>query len=530
MLPARKDVADMPLAIELIRRGYFPRELPPPFSTDSLAGYADSILANLLAVLPGNEPARLLTHALGRPGRLTRLLGIPNPIWHLRLCLAVEQNWAALLAASNNSPLSLSKPAESLPPGRAIVRSPGISSRPISRAESRAGGQFTLVADISRFYPSVYTHSLPWALHTKATAKAQRNNQQLLGNHLDWLIRQAQDGQSVGLPIGPDTSHVMAETVLSALDVALGAGLPGLRGSRYVDDYDLTFQGRAEAETGLHLLQRLLQGYGLALNPSKTKILELPEPLDDLWVSELRTWPLRSHPLAQRNDLASFFGRAFVLSKVKPDAPVLQYAVARMSSVEVEPANWPIYQALLLQCVPSQVGTLPFIFAQLAKYQQRGISPGKQLLERALNEHIVRHCLLGYASEVAWAIWGLMAYGCSIHEEAGTALSDIDDSIVALLALDARQRGTFLHAPNVGRWAASMTPEDLLGDQWLLAYEANIKNWLPSVGGGDHVAAVPGFHALKQAAVSFYDGTLVAPIVPAAAIPQGGPVMYAAPP
>jgi hypothetical protein len=58
-----------------------------------------------------------------------------------------------------------------------------------------------------------------------------------------------------------------------------------------------------------------------------------------------------------------------------------------------------------------------------------------------------------------------------------------------------------------------MTKDGLYDEQWLLAYEANVKGWLPSVGGGDHVNADPGFSFLKNAGVEFYIRT-VNPFVP----------------
>lgn len=34
-----------------------------------------------------------------------------------------------------------------------------------------------------------------------------------------------------------------------------------------------------------------------------------------------------------------------------------------------------------------------------------------------------------------------------------------------------------------------MTPDGLYEEHWLLSYEANIKGWLSTTGGVDHVAA-----------------------------------------
>jgi len=54
-----------------------------------------------------------------------------------------------------------------------------------------------IVADISEFYPSIYTHTIPWAFHGKAFANANIGNSALIENELDRLTRVGQEGQTV---------------------------------------------------------------------------------------------------------------------------------------------------------------------------------------------------------------------------------------------------------------------------------------------------------------------------------------------
>ena len=53
-----------------------------------------------------------------------------------------------------------------------------------------------------------------------------------------------------------------------------------------------------------------------------------------------------------------------------------------------------------------------------------------------------------------------------------------------------------------------MNQDELLGNQWLFAYEVNVKGWLPFPGGIDYVLADPRFALLKQNGVHFYDDTI----------------------
>ena len=84
----------------------------------------------------------------------------------------------------------------------------------------------------------------------------------------------------------------------------------------------------------------------------------------------------------------------------------------------------------------------------------------------------------------------------------------MNDSVVAILLLDAAIKSLISSGANFNNFQTLMTAEELYGEQWLLSYEANIKGWLPSADGVDHVAADTYFSVLKRNGVYFYDVSL----------------------
>ena len=84
----------------------------------------------------------------------------------------------------------------------------------------------------------------------------------------------------------------------------------------------------------------------------------------------------------------------------------------------------------------------------------------------------------------------------------------MNDSIVALVLLDAESKSLIPTGADFTNLQSLMTTEDLYGEHWLLSFEANVKGWLPSVGSGDHVAMDDCFRVLKDRGVNFYDNTL----------------------
>src|SRR5665647_566177 len=81
--------------------------------------------------------------------------------------------------------------------------------------------KFLLRTDIKNFYPSIYTHSIAWALHTKELIRKKGNRadfSNFLGLKVDRLIQSANDGCTNGIAIGPAISDLISEIVLSAID------------------------------------------------------------------------------------------------------------------------------------------------------------------------------------------------------------------------------------------------------------------------------------------------------------------------
>lgn len=514
---------------DILSRGYFPKELPNPFATTSFASVVTAVGVALPEDFRANlqqrnlrlRTARQVKYSHARNGLLRRQLCLPNPILHFLLCQELDCNWTALQASIGGTALSATNPVLS-PAGRAIQGARPQGARPELAVRTRLNNRYILRTDINRFYHSIYTHSVPWALHTKAVGKADRS-MGLLGNRLDLLIRNGQDGQTVGIPIGPDTSLVIAEILMQRCDAELLDEYPGIRGYRCIDDYELGFRTRTEAENAFHYLEKILAGYELALNPRKTEVVELPCNLDAPWVYPIRSFTFAVTPSRQQSDLYRFFDLAFELHGRHPNEAVLQFAVGRLRGLTVVPSNWDLFQRFLLGCVAPEPATLQYVLEAIISRANAGAGPAIAEIEAVINSLIIGHSPLAHSSEVAWALWACLALRINVSTDAVRALSGCADSIVALLALHGEAQGLLASPLDKTLWLAYMNQQSLYEEHWLLAYEANVKGWLPSQGGGDHVAGDVNFGFLKAAGVSFYDLTMAVPATAGAPAPVPHP-------
>lgn len=512
---------------DLIERGYFPKEVPsPPFTTKIFANAVTSIGA----ILPpdfanGANPinrriptAKASRYSHARGGFLRRDLSICHPLHFYLLASEITNHWPTISPYVSGSPIAATAP-ELKPSGRAIDGQQPQSARSILAQKNRLGRRYLLQTDISRFYNSIYTHSIPWALHTKATAKTNQSRT-LLGNNLDYLARMGQDKQTIGIPIGPDTSLVLAELLMHRCDAEIIAQIPNIKGHRFIDDYELSFHTRTEAEQTFHVLERILRSYELALNPKKTHIIELPIPFETLWTIELRNQPIRTSRKGQASDIESLINKAFYLHKSYPGEPVLSYAIAKLRNIQLHQGNWELLQRVLLLCITPEPATFPYAIDLIIKSVNAGHAPSIPELHDAINSIIVTHAPQAHSSEVSHALWACIALTLTLAPEAVSALSKAEDSVVALMALDCESRGLLPTHLDKSAWKPHMTHEGLYEEHWLLSYEANIKGWLPTLGGGDHVATDPNFGFLKRKKVYFYDTTsLAASPIPAPTLP-----------
>lgn len=492
----------------ILSRGYFPKELSPPF-TSRIYG---SILANHLSSLPSgfsshDKKSKNVTHNLLVRHNRRRRLGIPNPTNFFRIARFIVNNWDDLINITSQSHISTTTPVFCRRP-RAITGKYSPVDLTHRKTYVRSMSRYIFKADINQFYHSIYTHSISWAIHGKSIAKNKQHDRQLQGNVLDKLIRNSQDGQTIGIPIGPDTSLLIAELILSAIDsVLLRKGIKNA--FRRVDDYEFGCDSVINAEEIRGTLEQTLIEYELVLNQSKTDVIELPIPIECLGISQLRTYRFSNANTARkRSEIIHYFDQAFSLYHDYINEAILKYAVSKLSGVEIESDNWQLCENLLLQCAFVEPSTLDGVLNQMLRYRDKGYNLDLLNIGEVFNRIITRHAPLGHGSEVAWALWGLLVLDIPVSDHSATKAAAMSDSIVAVLMLDAKAKR--LVSPNIdfNYFQSYMYTEELYGEQWLLTYEANIKNWLPSKTRSDHVDKDTYFSFLKTNGVFFYDDTL----------------------
>ena len=280
-----------------------------------------------------------------------------------------------------------------------------------------------------------------------------------------------QDGQTRGIPIGPDVSRVLAELILTTVDKKLEDHIEGLAGFRAVDDYELAFTSVSRAEEALACLQSALAVYELQLNEQKTHITDLPTALEESWPHTLRTLKIRDGKRQQIYDLFRLFSVAFELAEKHPRKSVLRYAIQISRAADLLGTSWPTYQQLLLQCAMAEPGTLRYVTAELRIWQNRGYQLNLDRIQGLTSGLVERHLPLAHGSEVAWAVWLSIVLSAPLGAAAVRVLPKLEDPLVPLLALRAEECGLTPGGLDKQGWLGCATAQGLKGSKWLLSYE-----------------------------------------------------------
>lgn len=139
--------------------------------------------------------------------------------------------------------------------------------------------------DIANCFPSIYTHSIAWAVKSKEFIKSHVEFSNQFSQEFDRLFQRTNDNETNGIPVGAEASRIFAEVILQAIDLdligQLELGHSLSFGSdyfiqRYVDDYLLFARDHKVAQLITAELSDLLFEYNLHINENKLNRRERP--------------------------------------------------------------------------------------------------------------------------------------------------------------------------------------------------------------------------------------------------------------
>jgi hypothetical protein len=488
----------------LIRLGYFPFELPPVFTTRNFSDNLFSIRRNWQKTLkdPKNLPkTRYYKFSIPKNTSARRSLALVNPVNQYAISELISSEWNEIkkyISSSSFSTFRADFDDQNAIPWEDFRFRHERNQKALSRSGS------ALVSDISRFYPTLYTHSVPWALHGKYFAKKNIHNHALLGNKIDKTLRKCQDEQSIGIPTGPITSRIIAEIVGTAIDKEIAKRFPYAQDGyiRHADDVLISIPPEMTVDQARNLWSQSLAVYELEINEQKTERILPGERVEPEWLSALRFVGVPARGQKDRH-IDEYFTTAFSYSQRYPDQSVLSYAIKKAQSFIVLDNNWPIFEHYIKQAAWHDGRVVQHALQIIAQ----GAADGKPVDNAGIREfcyRLIRERLpSGHEHEAIWALFLLRALRSGIATKKDLApVLEVEPTLCSLVALDMRQqhKASFT-TPNA--WTKIAKDCDLSSEDWLFVYEVAQKGWITD--GLSKIKKHNFFAALLNRDVWFYD-------------------------
>ena len=319
----------------LLAYGFFAEKLPPVFTAVPFFNYCKTVSDPFEA--SWNE---YITFRVMRNINIPRLMGIPNPFQYQRLCSELRDRWDKLRAHFHAQ-----TDGQSYRVSRIHVRKEYNEKRIFEMnyknwrvdgnpeldllMHDKGTSRFIVQADISTCFPSIYTHSIPWALVGKEEAKKTVHDNDAWYNRIDRACSNMRNGETHGLLIGPHSSNLLSEIILTVVDKKLYD--MGYRYFRNIDDYDCYVNSHDEAQRFLRDLEETLREFDLPLNHKKTKVIELPVGIEKNWKHQLSDLPkVGESGMVEYPQVNTFIDTVLMLATEAGDFAIINYAIKKL--------------------------------------------------------------------------------------------------------------------------------------------------------------------------------------------------------
>jgi len=487
----------------LTRWNYFPNqkdlatELPPSICTRR---FTPEIAHKLLEEVQLSKARRRLGFDLAeyrstRYNNVSRVLGLIHPMAYAKVFSVLEKHIDIIKKSIQdpNSAITVDCHID----GRILIMNyEDPETKALTSVEQSFGKKFRAHTDVANCFGSIYTHSLEWAIQGFDEAKAKLTEPKLdihWSSELDEALRSAKRGETSGLPIGPASSSIAVEIILAAVDRSLRTKYSFVR---YIDDYTALCNTHAEAEEFIRDLGKELSRYKLALNLAKTSIVELPEPLQEHWVSTLTAAlpPLLRDDgqiaFMNTSDAFQFMDLAVRLNNSTPDGSILKFAVAAICRRLKDRAAADIFQYTL-----NLAWHYPILLPYLEQIDARVDYYDKDSLIDKLNGIIYTNALQRRSDGMCWALYYLERLEAQPSEQSTKEIIGSKDC-VALTMLSQFKTAT----DAVVDYCNSILdcPRYVIDEHWLLLYQLYLTDNIKDPYGDEKT-----FEILKKYEVDF---------------------------
>lgn len=425
-----------------------------------------------------------------------RILAIPNPIAYYNQCKVLSDNWDKLLeyfekqtkeheyrisrihirkiddsfkifetCYQDLDDIDLEEYSQSIQNHLFEMNHKNFCTDDYPEPNLLIGKRYLVKADISNCFPSIYTHSLSWALVSKSHSKMHRSPTEWF-NQVDFYTRNLKDGETHGILIGSHASNLISEIILTAIDIVMYD--KGYRYIRNIDDYTCYIETKERAEEFLVDLSTELKQYGLMLNHKKTEILKLPLASTESWVRKLNSFVFSNDDKLKLSEVRAYLDIALdLMFHNKENSAILNYAIKVLAKKEMT-GNAKDYfiktvhhLVLLYPYLVSLLDEKIFTIFKIDKLQIEKIA--KDLFELGVSKKLFE--------AMSYAVFFSMKYDFMLISDLFEKVESSNDAVLLLLAYLHDSKFT-THSSICKKYKKlAHTLKDDMDEYWIFIYE-----------------------------------------------------------
>lgn len=439
----------------LLQRGLFPETLPPCFTSVDLKRALRGIVGDLTANALRKRPADYVPYSGTKHDGSRRQFGTPNPIPYFHVASFVARHWRTFERRFAASPFSVSSPRLAPDGADRPIVIPSLSELAAVASRNLGHSSHVLKTDVAQFFPSIYTHSIPWSAHGVEAAKADRSERSASNtfNQLDLFVQSCQRGETRGLLVGPDAFRLIAEFIAAGIDVEirqqLGDRIVGA--ARHVDDYYIGIGNEAEALFALSAVREALLRMRLNVNDTKTRVMLGVEPLNELWAQRLRRQVDELTPLSDHDEVTLVLTEALALAwETHSDSPVkiMLRGLDEIAAYDDDDA-WATVEPHLQRILHHHPHCLDYIALLAVKRHARGHQVDREGWRSVAHTLAARHLPLNHHHEAVWLTWMLLSIDLGVEDRLAESLAESGNAHVTSLVVAAHLQGKIPRRPRV---------------------------------------------------------------------------------
>lgn len=455
----------------LLNRGFFPEVLPPCFTSKGLANAFGGLHKSLSKTkFHSGRSTEYIRYSGTKHNGSRRPYGTPNPISYYYIADFISDHYSYFENQFKKSKFSVSVPEVLEDTKERAIKIGSINGFDNLISERLKYSSFYLKADISQYFPNIYTHSLAWAAHGKLESQEDKktDSKQNFFNELDFYIQQAQSRQTRGILVGPDAYRIVAEFLSCVIDDDLfnDAGDLIVGGVRYVDDYYFGTDTELSANRVRAKLEANLSQKELYLNDSKSAVESTRFLTRDDWAVRLRSHV--DEIFGSSSQIESLLNDAYDASEeLSSDSP-FKLAV-RLIDGEIWASSdyWKLLEGHFLRSLIHFPHALDYVLLIVTKRFVTGLDCDGKAWESVANICLKTALQYDFHHEICWLLWFMFVNKMEISVESLTTCWAHENAHISAMVWAAYGDGI------LGKIKRPKIPTILstTGDQWLSSFE-----------------------------------------------------------